>query len=843
MADLNQIKEQVEQRLQEKQSTKEFKDIGRVAQTKKEKAAFRLINSKVLTDLEDDAVMAYNMVKKDNVWSPIDVQAQKENGVTSGAAYLKVKLREAVPTRPKDEKGMRKSYVLFLENFQTKLDSCFNVEDIKNLSYYYREMKMPDIVATFFNPDYANADEETKKAIESALKQNRNIMMAFMYGSSSLVRKVINELLSSRFENLLFNRSEAANAIWNDASEKEPISEEKSKELIDALKERELRFIGANQEKIAQYKSYDRAELLRLMDREWQMPSSSKALYKQDIEKFRSFVIGYLEQKISRERAVFEAKTLKAQARPNDWSWFESTDAKDETKKETAATKERAINTKAPLSYIKRTGGYKIPEITPAEVVNRFGFAAVNYGQYVDDKWSKEHTKHFLAAISDMAEVINIDIKKANQLGKLKIAFGAKGRAGHAAAYFPQTKDINLTKSNGDGSVAHEWGHYFDNVIVELDQQRATNQFASEGYSPDYELKSVFKELFDFIYKGNDLYTPRVPMRFMAEEVEEVPTYYVYNKESRRWENKNVEIKPTIEETINELDEFAVVDESMLSRQVRVFGYVIKQFGLESYEVPMKLKTSYLFHKTAYKYFQYVYLDPNVKYKRYIVGAIRRTKYWTSAVELFARSWETWILKKLLDEGRVSNYLVNDIPMEDIIAEGYNAPYPSGKELEYISTLMEKIVQLAKNKYGIGDFVPPSDVREDQYIDYKGKSGETGLGMVVDKKESGEKVVDFVKNDEVIAEVVTPSSQDLETKVEEQKSTVPAVVEPETVVDVPPVVTSNDENIDEIKEELTEAELKEAIKTLKPLISFDDEVKQEFENLKARLAALKNKKS
>jgi hypothetical protein len=59
--------------------------------------------------------MAYNMVKKDNVWSPIDVQAQKESGVTSGAAFLKVKLREAVPTRPKDERGMRKSYVLFRE--------------------------------------------------------------------------------------------------------------------------------------------------------------------------------------------------------------------------------------------------------------------------------------------------------------------------------------------------------------------------------------------------------------------------------------------------------------------------------------------------------------------------------------------------------------------------------------------------------------------------------------------------------------------------------------------------------------------------------------------------------
>ena len=275
MADLNQIKEQVEQRLQEKQSNREFKDIGRVAQTKKEKAAFRLINSKVLTDLEDDAVMAYNMVKKDNVWSPIDVQAQKQNGVTSGAAFLKVKLREAVPTRPKDEKGMRRSYVLFLENLQNKLDACFNVSEIKKLSEYYRDMTMPEVISTFFNPDYDTSDQDTKKAIEDALKQNRNIRMAFMYGSGSLVRKVVNELFSSRFENMLFLRSDAAGDIWSEAIDKEPISEEKSKEIIDALKEREMRFVAANQERIAEYQKMDKRQLLLAMEREWQISSYS----------------------------------------------------------------------------------------------------------------------------------------------------------------------------------------------------------------------------------------------------------------------------------------------------------------------------------------------------------------------------------------------------------------------------------------------------------------------------------------------------------------------------------------------------------------------------------------
>jgi hypothetical protein len=814
MADLNQIKEQVEQRLQEKQSNREFKDIGRVAQTKKEKAAFRLINSKVLTDLEDDAVMAYNMVKKDNVWSPIDVQLQKESGVTSGAAFLKVKIREAVPTRPKDEKGMRKSYVLFLESLQNKLDACFNVEDIRNMVDYYRDMPMNEVIATFFNPDYANADEDTKKAIEDSLKQNRNLRMSFMYRSSSLVKKIINELMSSRFENMLFRASDAAAIIWNEAQQKEPISEEKSKELIEAFKEREMKFVAANQERIAEYQRADRKQLILIMENEWRIPPSSKTLYKQDMEKFRDFIVTYLENKIRRERMVFATKIVDSAPRDNNWSWFETAETKDETKKETAAPKEQAINTKAPLSYIKRTGGYKIPEITPAEVVNKFGFAAVNYGQYVDDKWSKEHTKHFLAAISDMAEMINIDIKKANQLGKLKIAFGAKGRKGHAAAYFPQTKDINLTKSNGDGSVAHEWGHYFDNVIVELDQQRATNQFASEGYSPDNELKTLFKELFSFIYYGNNLYTPRVPMKFMAVETKEVPRYYVRGS----YVSKDVEIKATIEETLNELNDFAVVDESILSNQVKVFGYVIKHFGLESYDVPMKLKTSYLFHKTAYKYFQYVYKDPKAFYPKYIMGAVQRTKYWTSAVELFARAWETWILKKLFDADRVSNYLVSDIPMEDVIAEGYQVPYPAGKELEYIGTFMEKIVEVVKRKYDIGDFVPPSDIREDQYIDYKGKSGETGLGMVVDNKKSGEKVVDFVKNDEVINEVVEPSPAEIEAKMEEQRAAVEPPTEP-----TPPVVIPEPEDVEpETEVDATREEILETIAALEILAETGD---------------------
>ncbi len=393
--------------------------------------------------------------------------------------------------------------------------------------------------------------------------------------------------------------------------------------------------------------------------------------------------------------------------------------------------------------------GCKIDINTPAEIVEKFGFKAVNYGVYVDDKWSREHTKHFLGAISDLAEMHNIDIKKLNQLGQLSIAFGAKGRKGHLATYFPQTKDINLTKGKGDGSVAHEWGHYFDNVIVELDEQLAINKFASKGSMPDLEIKALFKELIDFFYKGNDLFTPKVPVNFYAKKAEGAPSYS--KMISGIWQHFTIEIKPTIEETLEQISHLFVVDPNIYTTQLRLIGYIISEFGLESYSVPCKIKTSYFYHKSAYNWFQYCYKSEKKIGDVYIpkieIVASNRTSYWISEVELFARAWETVVLKKLLDKGRVSNYLVDDISIEDVILESWANPYPSGKELEYIETLMDKIVAAVKKKYSIGDFIPSSSIIEDEYIDLS-KEGKVEQQVIIDIEPSGKKDIEYVKESE-----------------------------------------------------------------------------------------------
>ena len=744
MNEIDKIKEEVEQRLQQQQANKEFKDVGRVAQTKKEKSAYKIISSTLLREIELDPVMAFNMIKKDTVWLPIDVQAERDKGNTSGSVYFKVKLRESLPTKPKDDRIFRSIYVLFLEKLQADLSNCFNVDEVVNLSDKYRKFTIDEIVGEFMFPEYKSGSDEKQAEIKALLSNNPVFRRGFSYGGE-FFRRLIKEVFGAKFENMFFLASDSAKQNEIDAKEKEPITDEESKLLIEKIIERRESFVKANNEKIASYKTMDDQELSNQIQYSG-MSAFSKQFYKKDLEVYRSALIEGREKSVAKQLELFKQNIEKAKPRPNNWDWFEvvkekSTDVVDKPKN-------KVINTKTPLAYIKRTGGVKIDAITPNEIISQFGFSSVNYGNYVDDVWSKEHTSHFLGAVSDLGEILNFDIKKINQLGSLGIAFGAKGKAGALATYFPQTKDINLTKTNGDGSVAHEWGHYFDNVIVEKAEAKAVNQFASEGFMPNEEIKALYKELMSFFYKGKEGITPKLKFRFYANNSDYATFSRLVNNS---WTKVEVEIKSTIEETISQYDYLLTSDESVYSTQLRVLGYIINSFGLEYYDVDIQLKTSYFYHKSAFSFFEYCYRKSP---RETVKAGEKRTKYWTSQVELFARAWETVVLKKLTDKNRESNYLVADIPTDDIISADYFEPYPTGKEVEYIESILDRIIEAVKIFYSIGDFKPTSNVREDVFIELSkdSKEAKDKRGVKVEKSKE-EKTVVFVEENKVVEEV------------------------------------------------------------------------------------------
>ena len=101
-----------------------------------------------------------------------------------------------------------------------------------------------------------------------------------------------------------------------------------------------------------------------------------------------------------------------------------------------------------------------------------FGFRGVEFGNWVTGQERQNHVNAAFDALHDLAEKLNIPPEGISLGGKLGLAFGARGRGRHAAHYEPSNNVINLTKTKGDGSVAHEWGHAVDYTLRKIGGQR-----------------------------------------------------------------------------------------------------------------------------------------------------------------------------------------------------------------------------------------------------------------------------------------------------------------------------------------------------------------------------------
>ena len=142
---------------------------------------------------------------------------------------------------------------------------------------------------------------------------------------------------------------------------------------IKIINESIERGLESDEKNIQEYKNADDKGLKSLL-LQWKNPH----YYQNRLEEFRQFGINYYEKSKASRNEVRNNRLKLAQPRDNDWSWIEKPE-KDGIKDEVKKPKEEAINTKEPLSYIKRTGGYKIEILSPQEIVDKFGFSAVRF--------------------------------------------------------------------------------------------------------------------------------------------------------------------------------------------------------------------------------------------------------------------------------------------------------------------------------------------------------------------------------------------------------------------------------------------------------------------------------
>lgn len=115
-------------------------------------------------------------------------------------------------------------------------------------------------------------------------------------------------------------------------------------------------------------------------------------------------------------------------------------------------------------------------------LLDKYNLKGFEFGRYVNNEDRYDFLLAAKSALHDLSWLMKTTNLGIN--GKIGIAFGARGRGGHAAAHYePALNMINLTKGSGAGTMAHEYGHALDYNIGGLVDQNKRYRALSGGRS------------------------------------------------------------------------------------------------------------------------------------------------------------------------------------------------------------------------------------------------------------------------------------------------------------------------------------------------------------------------
>ena len=338
----------------------------------------------------------------------------------------------------------------------------------------------------------------------------------------------------------------------------------------------------------------------------------------------------------------------------NDWSSLlgEKTEEKPEAGEPKRKAWERSF------TGVARKGGAPVPANVDGDTLREtFGFRGVQYGNWVQQEARTEHLAHAHGAMLDLADLMGIPPKAIAHGGKLGLAFGARGNGRAAAHYEADTTTINLTHTNGAGTFAHEWGHFFD------------HQLAGGGTTT-----SLNKQ-------GRGVTAPRFVSAGHHDEVHgEVATAFQKVMHAIEWGG----VDPAFVDLERRRAEYnaKVAD----ARKGRDYNYGQNMLS-ERAALDRDLKA---YHRA----------NPHAKRSKFHADAQTLGDYWGSPHEMFARAFESYCEDKLAEGGRENTYLVSGTTTKYKMAvkRGRSVhvdlePYPHGPERATIGAAIHELVQ------------------------------------------------------------------------------------------------------------------------------------------------------
>lgn len=302
---------------------------------------------------------------------------------------------------------------------------------------------------------------------------------------------------------------------------------------------------------------------------------------------------------------------------------------------------------------VERIGGKNFDNMSTLELQKTLSegaqMKALQYGNSMPDTERKYHTKWTLQSMSDLADILGLPLEQVSARGKLGIAFGARGKGGALAHYEPDTKVINLTRSNGFGSLAHEWGHFADNIL-----SNNMSGMISDSYIYDGNLREVSIDNMPHgaIYNHEERNGRVTKYFYDADET----TLYKWKKLSSG-ENEPTEKSEKISFRFRQ----AVVDvpsKNKYQNASKIAKKSLESFHLQCDKEIAKAKEAGNVNRIAF-------------YK-----GLKENKYYNKPTEAFARAFESYIADKLENNGKKNTYLASQ---KKTLSKDGNVIYPQGE--------------------------------------------------------------------------------------------------------------------------------------------------------------------
>lgn len=297
---------------------------------------------------------------------------------------------------------------------------------------------------------------------------------------------------------------------------------------------------------------------------------------------------------------------------------------------------------------------------------------------------------------------------------KLAIAFGARGKGRALAHYEPARVVINLTKMKGAGSLAHEWGHAFDDFLGLRCGIKSIRSYLSE--SPVTRLLEghpVAKAMGEVVKA----------MRSVDRTDEEILIGY-----KKEIENNGKSIRRQLNMWIKDLETEGYrrkASEKQLEEANKLADSLVASNDIEKYDSLIALykmvkgimpsKESRESCKYAINHIEYVTKIINkynetgefeyraTKSSKFYASAKkldahRKELYYSATCEMFARCFESYVEDTLTERGLKSQYLVHSTMSNSLY--GDLQPYPEGEERQRINAAIANLVAVALQEYG-----------------------------------------------------------------------------------------------------------------------------------------------